>query len=177
MPSDPLMGFISPQEFSLEKLAKKIPVASSMRTADWQALPQLIRDQSQWSAGVTNARFIQTFQDFLLDKVKGITEKKADGTYGLKIGGRGDFVREMMDFARREGMPQASGPDASIMELTGSNRLKLIFDVNMQSAENFGAWAQGNDSSAWYRSRNPGRSTRRTRVRCGSRATLLSGRA
>ena len=61
---------ISAHPDAVEKLLAKSPVASTLRTAEWERLPVAIRERSQFSAGVENMRVLTEIQKKLTDRVK-----------------------------------------------------------------------------------------------------------
>ena len=138
------MSLVKPLKFldAISKFLSRTPVASPMTSAEWSGVPAQVRESSIWSAQQTSAKFVQHFRNLIGDFLQQHTEPAADGLPMIKVGGRNEFVRRMKDFIETEGIPRTG---TGIQDIGSSGRLKLIFDVNTQAAENYGYWKAGND--------------------------------
>ena len=142
------MEFVAGQTFeeALRKLGERSPVGSILRSAEWRKVPVAIRERSFFSSEVENVRFLQRSQNFLTDFQKQTRETNEAGETYLKAGGRAQFVEELQQFALREGMgsldPEKKG---TLRDIASETRLKLIFDTNLKSSQDFGYWKQGQD--------------------------------
>ncbi len=147
------MQFARPIPFkeALDKLGQKTVVASGLSSEEWsRKVPTGLRDRAFFSARVESAQFLQRSKDLLGDWLSSAREEITlpDGskTTALKTGGRADFVEQARRFAEEEGLgPLAPGDKGTLKDITSQKRLELIFNVQTQSAHDFGEWKQGQD--------------------------------
>lgn len=153
------MTFTEPQPFAeaLKKLDERTIALSPLRSAEWrEKVAAGLRDRAFFSSTLENARVAQSMKDFIGD----FLAKSIDpGTGGLKAGSRAEFVAEMRELCIREGLgsidPETGKinpeiDESDLTDLRSMSRLQLIFDVQTESAHEYGFWAQGNDPDLLY---------------------------
>ena len=149
---------------ALEFFSRRAPVGSPRRTADWYAVTPDIRARSFFSATVESGRFLDRAHGLISDYLAGAEEFVPGGGTALKVGSRKEFVDLMRAFMVEEGMvsPDDFGDDRDIENLSGYNRLALIFDTNQRQAHGYAYWSQGlvpellDSHPAWRFIRHPG---------------------
>lgn len=136
--------FIKPLPFqeARDKLSDRSPVASALKSADWQRVPIALRERAFFSATVENVRFLQRAKEELQDFATGARGINERGQSFLKTS-RAEFVERLQKLAITEGIP-ISGP-TPLQNPRSEARLQLIFDTNLKSAQDYGAWKQGMD--------------------------------
>lgn len=146
-----MAAFAAPIAFSeaIDAIEGRQVTPSPNRTAEWADVDVEIRQRAFFSAGVESAAFLDRSREFILDYLA----KNIDpATGGLKAQGRQQFVRDMREFAIREGLgrvdPTTGKIDPAIREsdlrdLRSIARLQLIFDTQVESAMAYGYWRQG----------------------------------
>lgn len=138
------MQFVKPITFAeaQDALGSRHPVTSTLNSAQWRDVPVALRQRAQFSSEVENVRFLQRAQDFFGDFLSGAREPNG----ALKAGGRAQFVKELSKFAEAEGMGPLDPRDrGTIKDITSQRRLELIFDTQVQQAQDYGYWKQGQD--------------------------------
>lgn len=142
------MKFVKPIPFqeAVDKIGTKSPIGSRLNSAEWSHLPVALRERGFFSATVENVRFLGRAQQFIGDYLSGAVETLPNGKKALKAGSRAQFVRDMSAFAKAEGMGPLDPEDkGTIKDITSQARLSLIFNVQTQSAHDYGNWKQGQD--------------------------------
>lgn len=115
---------------ALAKLRAKTPVPSSLRSADWAAVPVQIREVSQFSAAVESARVMSAIQSRLEANLS------ADFTQPK---GREAFLRDMRAVMEAEGVGWESVKEGSLLNPRANSRLGLIYDQQTRSARGYAA--------------------------------------
>jgi hypothetical protein len=113
-------------------------------------LPLEIRERSFFSAKVESARLLQAMRDYCVDFIAG--EQMEGG--GYKAHSRAQFVADMREIAIREGLgviDEATGEilpyirESDLRDIRSIARLELIFDTQVEAAQEYGYYAQGQD--------------------------------
>lgn len=144
------MKFSKPIPFSeaIDRLQQRRIIPSSARTAQWGTLAAELRERAFFSARVESARLLQSMHDYLGDYLA--ESRLPDGS--LRAQGRAEFVANMRELAMREGLgkvdPLTGRVDPTIREsdltdIRSLSRLQLIFDTQVESAQEFGYFQQG----------------------------------
>jgi hypothetical protein len=115
---------------AVDRLEKKSPVASALRSEDWSRVPLETREAAFFSAGVTELRTLVDMQD-ILDEA--LTLNPADA-----FADRSRFVADM-----RKNLGAAPGDSKRLTDITSHRRLELIYDFQMQDAYSYGRWQAG----------------------------------
>lgn len=145
-------------EEALAKLRDKRAIASRFNTRDWQRVPVAIRERGFFSATVASAKVLNAFKKLIDDYLTGAREQitMPDGslTTKLKVGSRADFVELAAEVAKAEGLGDILPPGVGrsrrgviteIQDIASNRRLNLIFDVQVEQANSYGRYTQGND--------------------------------
>ncbi len=145
------MQFVAPIPFkeAEQRLGQKTIVSVGLNTEGWRQIPLALRDRALFSAQIENVKFLQRMRELLNDFVTGAREEiiLPDGskTTALKVGSRAQFIELAREAAIAEGLGDQVDPDHSgtVRDITSAARLGLVFDVQTQSAHDYGSWKQG----------------------------------
>jgi len=137
------MQFVLGNTFAdaVRKLDRRSVIGARLNSSEWSDVPVALRDRAFFSSMVESVRFLQRAKDALGSFLKSATEQTPGGP-ALQTGSRADFVKQMQDFLKAEGITRTSG---DIKDLAGERRLALIFDTQVRQASEFGQWRQGMD--------------------------------
>ena len=146
------MQFSAPTPFSeaIEKLAAREILPSSMGTAAWRKIPTAIRERAFFSARVESARVLNAMHETLGTYLAGTRMENG----GLLAQGRAEFIADMRALAIREGLGKvdpATGKisplirETDLTDVRSIARLQLIFDTQVEAAQEYGYWRQGQD--------------------------------
>lgn len=129
---------------ALRNLARRKVTPSPNNSAQWQQTAPAIRQSSLFSATVDKARALQAYKDLMQDWMEGAVEE-VDGPNGkataYKVGGQADFIEKAREFFVKEGLATPEDfKDQSISNIVGSERLKLVFNTNIQQAQRLAIW-------------------------------------
>lgn len=134
------MDFTAPQPLTdvLARLDVKTPLGSVMRSADWQAMPQEIRDSAFFSAGVTNAQFLGAQQAGIRDMIARARETNAEGQSMWKMD-RSQFVKQLRVMGEALGVAHPDGRKGGVNEKDITDpisiaRLKLVVNTQLEMA-------------------------------------------
>jgi len=111
----------------IEYLARKTPVGSPLRSADWKEVPGELRQRAQFSSGVEQMRVVQ-----------GITDKLAEWADSVHrdperaFMGRSKFVAEMRGI-----IGAAPGDSGELTDIASRRRLELIYDFQTFQAQSY----------------------------------------
>lgn len=123
----------------------KTPLGSAMRTAEWEQMPQGIRDAAFFSAGVEDERWLQQAKDGIaeiLDRSRGTNEK---GEQYWKMD-RARVVAELRRYGEALGLPRPGGRDggvireSDVIDPLSVARLKLIVNTQLAMAYGHANW-------------------------------------
>jgi hypothetical protein len=151
------MEFSTPLPFSeaLDKLGVREIVPSAQGTAEWSGVEVAIRERAFLSARVESARVLQTMKDYLDDFMAGARMENG----GLKAQGRAEFLADMRQLVIAEGLGRidpATGKidpvirEGDLTDIRSMRRLQLIFDTQVEAAQEFGFWKQGQNPDILY---------------------------
>lgn len=115
---------------------------------DWLSVPPAIRQKSFFSSRVASADVLNRLREFMLDWMGEATEQVENPTTGeietvYKVQGPSDFVVKMQEFMVSEGLAEPDETSLDVQELrniAANNRLKLIFNTNIQQANQFATY-------------------------------------
>ena len=88
---------------AIKKLGSKNPLATALSSKQWQAVPEDIKDNAFFSANVSSVKMLNQLKSKLMDFLLKTKEKTPKGEK-LKVGGRADFVKQIQDWAIKNGM-------------------------------------------------------------------------
>lgn len=119
---------------AIDRIERRTPVASRLRTAEWAAVPAAMKDRAFFSAAVDDVNLVTSMRD----KVDQALRQPPDQ---LTMD-RSRFVAEL----RRE-MGAAPGDTGRLTDPASMRRLGLIYDMNVEEAYEYGRVRAG-DSEA-----------------------------
>lgn len=124
--------FTEPKPFreALESRAVRTLLPSELRTEELGLLEPAIRERAVFSAGVTNGSFLA----------------RVDSAIDELLGGRTDRATQRMELKRLLGsLGDDTVDDSELTDLRSDARLNLILDTQLQQAQGYGHWKQGQD--------------------------------
>jgi hypothetical protein len=129
---------------SLANLSRKVLTPSSFNSAQWKAVAPAIRQVSFFSATVDKMRVLAAYKRMLTDWIEGATEE-VQGPYGqataYKVGSQADFVLQSRELLMKEGLASPEDfKDERLSNIGSSERLKLVFNTNIQQAQQLATW-------------------------------------
>lgn len=107
---------------------------TELRTSLLQEIPTQLRERAFFSAGVQNATFLDRASRAVDDLLSGKVDRATK---------RLELKRLLEDLGYRP----AEGEEGTLTDLGSDRRLNLILDQNLQSAQGYGRWIQGQDSA------------------------------
>lgn len=141
-----------PFQEAVGQLAGKQIIPSDLSSLEWSGVPQQLRDRAFFSARVTNAQFLQGAKDKIDSILNPRTVQRTDRVTPDNPEG---FVTEGINPATARAelkqLLQEIGyqPDAdkrgTIQDLSSDRRLNLIIKTNLEMAQGYGGWLQGQD--------------------------------
>lgn len=139
------MQFVKPMPFAeaVQKLGSRSLIGSKLTSSEWADVPVALRERAFFSSRVESARVLQRARDGIADFLQSNVEKLPSGETTLATGSRADFVKQMQDFLKGEGIERTDG---SLTDLAGEKRLGLIFNTQTRQANDYGNWRQGQDA-------------------------------
>lgn len=128
------MFFAKPLPFkeAIESREVRQLLPTDFRTELLQEIPAELRERAMFSAGVTNVDFLQEASDGIDEMLSGKVDR-ATKRAGLK------------QLLEKLGYQPAEGEEGSLTDLSSDRRLNLILDQNLQAAQGYGSWKQGQD--------------------------------
>jgi hypothetical protein len=145
------MVFTEPQPLTdlIDKLDAKTPIGSAMRTAEWQRVPQGLRDGAFFSAGVTHTQFLAQQQRSITDMIARARETNAAGESMWKMD-RGQFVKQLRVLGEELGVQHPTGREGGIKENDLTDplsiaRLKLVVNTQLELAYGYGQYVAAMD--------------------------------
>jgi hypothetical protein len=128
------MNFLAPMPFAeaIESRLVRQLLPTEFRTALLQEIPAQLRERAFFSAGVTNAEFLDEANTSIDTLLAGTTDRATQRAELKKL------------LARLEYRP-FEGEEGSLTDLSSDARLNLILDQNLQAAQGYGSWKQGQD--------------------------------
>jgi len=128
----------------------KTPIGSVLRTAGWEAMPQALRDQAFFSAGVTSAQFLAAQKKAVSDliaRAKGTNEK---GETYWKMD-RAQFIAQMRQMGEALNIQKPGGRadgkvrEGDVADPVSIARLRLIINTQLELAYGYADWLTGMD--------------------------------
>lgn len=141
------MEFTKPVSYTeaIEKIGRKSIVGSKLSSSEWRDVPVALRERAFMSARVESAQFLQRARDGIsefLSEARETVETERGPEQALSTGSRQDFVKQMTDFLKENGIERTTG---DIKDIAGERRLNLIFDTQVRQAHDYGYAKQGWD--------------------------------
>lgn len=145
------MTFTEPQPLTdvIDKLDAKTPIGSAMRTAEWERVPQGLRDGAFFSAGVTHTQFLARQQQAVTDIIARAKETNAAGESMWKMD-RGQFVKQLRQMGEALGVQHPTGREGGIKERDITDplsiaRLNLVVNTQLELAYGYGQYVTAMD--------------------------------
>lgn len=128
------MLFPEPLPFreAIESRAVRQLLPTDFRTRLLEEIPAQLRERAMFSAGVTNTEFLQQASDSIDELLAGKTDRATKRAELKKL------------LARLEYRP-VEGEEGTLTDLSSDKRLNLILDTNLQMAQGYGHFEQGQD--------------------------------
>lgn len=117
---------IPPFAAAVARLERKTPVASRLKTAEWDEVALGLRDRAFFMARVNEARTVATAQDAI---------RQALALEGETFMDRSKFIATM-----RKALGAAPGDSGELTDITSARRLAMVYDMNVQEAREHGRW-------------------------------------
>jgi hypothetical protein len=121
-----------PFEEAIQSREVRQILPTDFRTALLQQIPAELRERAFFSAGVTNAQFL----DEASRKIDALVAGKAD---------RATMRTELKQLLDSLGYQPVEGEEGTLTDLGSDDRLNLILDTNLEMAQGYGQWKQGQD--------------------------------
>ncbi len=118
-----------PFEAAVERLDRRTPVGTNLRTRQWDAVPAAIKDRAFFSAAVEDAR--------ILEEMKGRISSDLRRDPDVRFNGKSGFVADM-----RRTLGAAPGDSGRLTDITSRRRLELIYQMNVSEAREYGRHKQ-----------------------------------
>lgn len=130
------MTFRTPLPFreALDSRAVRTVLPTDLRTRLLAEIPAQLRERAMFSAGVTNAEFLERASSAIDDLLSGRVDR---ATKRL----------ELKKLLASLGYQPVRGEEDSLTDLSSDDRLNLILDQNVQMAQGYGHWKQGQDET------------------------------
>lgn len=119
---------------ALESRAIKAILPTDFRTKLLAEIPAQLRERAFFSAGVTNAEFLDRASSAIDDLVSGSVDRATKRAE----------LKKVLDSLSYHPAP---GEEGTLTDLSSDRRLNVILDTNLEMAEGYGSWAQGQDSA------------------------------
>lgn len=136
----------SPFKEALAKLAVRAPIGADLSSSEWADVPLALRERAMFSARTTNAAYLQDIADRVTRIVNPQTVIR-DGrpvTEGMTIADARAELKEILKGIGYDPGDKAGG----IQDLSSDRRLNLILKQNVESAQGYGNWLQGQAEGA-----------------------------
>lgn len=152
------MNFAEPLPLTeiLARLDAKTPIGSILRTAEWQRMPQGLRDSAFFSAGVTEAAFLAQQQQAIRDMIARAKATNEKGESYWKMD-RSRFIRDLRVLGEAMGVQHPTGrmdgdgveriKERDITDPLSIARLKLVVNTQLEMAYGEGQWRTAMDET------------------------------
>lgn len=133
-----------PIQEAIDKLGSKTPVASKLKTAEWERMPLALRERAQFSAGVESIRVMGAIQDKLMLNLQQRREQLSNGK--MAYISRDAFIGDIRQIGLDEGLDTNGGN--VLTNIVSAKRLGLIYDMQTESARGYTRHKLDNDVDA-----------------------------
>lgn len=129
----------------IQALVSRKVTPSSFNSAEWRAVAPAIRQRSFFSATVNSAKVLHRFRGMLLDwqaaSVEDVVSPAGVPSKAYKVSSLADFRQKAGDLLISEGLATEDDfRDNRISNIASNSRLQLIFNTNIQQAQEFAAY-------------------------------------
>jgi hypothetical protein len=128
------MIFAAPMPFeqAIEARLVKSLLPTDFRTRLLREIPAMLRERAMFSAGVTKVEFLQKASDSINELVAGTTDRATKRAE----------LKQLLD---ELGYRPAEGAEGTLTDLSSDARLNLILDTNLEQAQGYGHFQEGQD--------------------------------
>lgn len=147
------MDLSEPQPLTaiIDKLDARTVIGSAMRTAEWETMPQALRDRAVFSAGVESVRWLGVLDQGIKDivtRAKSVNEKGES----YFTADRSKIIADLRNLGKQIGIPHPDGPrkdgkihEGDLTDPLSIRRLKLIVNTQMDMAYGYANYLAAND--------------------------------
>ena len=145
---------LSPFREALAKLAGRAPIGADLSSSQWADVPEALRERAFFSARVTNAQYAQDIKDRVESILNPVQVKRADRvtpanpegyvTEGLNLASARAELKQMLQSIGYDPGAKAGG----LQDLSSDARINLQLEMNVESAQGFGNFLQGQAEGA-----------------------------
>lgn len=114
---------------AIDQLGRRTPIGSALSSAQWDAMPIALRDRAFFSARILDASFLAGARR----QVEALAQ------------GKTNMAKAMEELKRLQGSLGVQVDETDITDLRSGARLRLVLETNLQQAQGYGAWKQGQD--------------------------------
>jgi hypothetical protein len=120
---------LAPFADAVAMLDEKLPIASSIRSAEWGQVSRELRNRAQFSAGVESVQLLNEIQTRARRRLSLETEKLGNGNERFE--NRDTFISEVREMAQNLGIDTTQGPGeyGTIKDIRSNERLALIHEM------------------------------------------------
>lgn len=137
---------LNPFREALRKLQARVPVGGDLSSAEWRDMPAALRERAFFSARVANARYVQEIKSRVESILNPVTVMR-DGkpvTQGMTVASARAELKQVL-----KALSYNPGDKAdTIQDLSSDSRLELQLKTNVESAQGFGNFLQGQAEGA-----------------------------
>ena len=117
---------------ALQSTAAKSILPTDFRTRLLAEIAPQLRERAFFSAGVTNADFLEQAKSAIEELAAGTTDRATKRAE----------LKTLLDSLSYNPVP---GEEGTLTDLSSDRRLNVILDTNLQMAQGYGTWTQGQD--------------------------------
>lgn len=137
-----------PFEEALRSREVKRIMPTNLGSADLAKIDVAIRERAVFSARTTNEQYLQSIADVVKEILNPTTQQRDDGsqyTAGLDQASARLRLKEVL---QEIGYSATPGEEGTIKDLSSDARINLVLQTNVQMAQGYGYWQQGNSAEA-----------------------------
>lgn len=137
----------SPFAEALASLNQRTPTGADLGSSEWRDVPAALRARAFFSARVQNTRYLQDIKDAVESILHPRTETNDEGapvTRGLNLASARAELKQVLQRLNYDPGEKAGG----LQDLSSDSRLELQLKTNVESAQGFGAFLQGQAAGA-----------------------------
>jgi hypothetical protein len=120
-------GDFDPIAGAIEYIGRKTPIASKLRTAEWERVPVELVERAQFSAGVESMRVLGGIQEKMMARIAHAQEALANGKSAFVD--RSSFIGDLRKIAQEEGL------DPERLSRTFTTELQEVAGMGVHAVE------------------------------------------
>lgn len=139
---------------ALQKFTARTVIGADLSSSQWADVPQGLRERAIWSARVMNLQHVQTLKDGITSILNPQTVRRADrvtpqNPEGYVTEGKSDAtvraeIKQLLQRLNHDPGAKAGG----IQDLSSDGRINLQIRMNVESAQGYGQFLQGQAEGA-----------------------------